>query len=132
SINQELAKRPVVPFIAETGGQNVLIADSSALPEQLVNDALTSAFDSAGQRCSALRVLALQDDIADHLLPMLKQAMQELNVGDPARLSTAVGPVITAEAQQRLLDHIETMRAKGHRVTQGAAPAGLFVPPTLI
>ena len=74
-----------MPFIAETGGQNVLIADSSALPEQLVNDALTSAFDSAGQRCSALRVLCLQEDIADRVLPMLKGAMAELGVGNPDR-----------------------------------------------
>ncbi|MBN9088105.1 MAG: L-glutamate gamma-semialdehyde dehydrogenase [Reyranella sp.] len=132
SINRTLAKRPVVPFIAETGGQNVMVVDSSALPEQLVNDALTSAFDSAGQRCSALRVLALQEDIAGHVLPMLKEAMAELSVGDPALLSTDVGPVITAEAQQRLLDHIAAMRAKGRRVTQTPAPAGLFVPPTLI
>jgi RHH-type proline utilization regulon transcriptional repressor/proline dehydrogenase/delta 1-pyrroline-5-carboxylate dehydrogenase len=132
SINQALARRPVVPFIAETGGQNLMIADSSALPEQLVVDALTSAFDSAGQRCSALRVLCLQDDIADRVQPMLEQAMRELRTGDPALLSTDVGPVITAEAQERLLRHIESMRATGHRVTQGAAPAGLFVPPTLI
>lgn len=132
SINRELAKRPVVPFIAETGGQNVLIADSSSLPEQLVNDALTSAFDSAGQRCSALRVLCLQEDIADRVLPMLKEAMKELSVGDPQLLSTDVGPVITAEAQQRLLDHIEAMRAKDKLVTQGQAPAGPFVPPTII
>jgi len=132
SINKELAKRPVVPFIAETGGQNALVADSSSLPEQLVNDVLTSAFDSAGQRCSALRVLCLQEDIADHVLDMLKGAMVELSVGDPARLSTDVGPVITEEAQQRLLDHIASMRAKGHKVTQVPAPAGLFVPPTII
>jgi RHH-type proline utilization regulon transcriptional repressor/proline dehydrogenase/delta 1-pyrroline-5-carboxylate dehydrogenase len=132
SINRTLAERPVVPFIAETGGQNVMVVDSSALPEQLVNDALTSAFDSAGQRCSALRVLALQEDIVDHVLPMLKEAMNELGVGDPALLSTDVGPVITAEAQKRLLDHIATMRAKGCQVTQTPSPAGLFVPPTLI
>jgi RHH-type transcriptional regulator, proline utilization regulon repressor / proline dehydrogenase / delta 1-pyrroline-5-carboxylate dehydrogenase len=132
SINRTLAERPVVPFIAETGGQNVMVVDSSALPEQLVNDALTSAFDSAGQRCSALRVLALQADIADHVLPMLKQAMRELSVGDPALLSTDIGPVITEEAQKRLLDHIAAMRARGRAVTQGQAPAGLFVPPTLI
>jgi RHH-type proline utilization regulon transcriptional repressor/proline dehydrogenase/delta 1-pyrroline-5-carboxylate dehydrogenase len=132
SINRTLAERPVVPFIAETGGQNVMVADSSALPEQLVVDALTSAFDSAGQRCSALRVLALQEDIAGHVLPMLKEAMAELAVGDPALLSTDVGPVITAEAQKRLLDHIAAMRARGRRVTQAPSPSGLFVAPTLI
>lgn len=132
SINKELSKRGRVPFIAETGGQNILIADSSALPEQLVNDALTSAFDSAGQRCSALRVLCLQDDIADRVLPMVKSAMAELSVGNPDRLSTDIGPVISAEAQKRLADHIAAMRANGHVVTQGAAASGLFVPPTII
>ncbi|MBS0521888.1 MAG: bifunctional proline dehydrogenase/L-glutamate gamma-semialdehyde dehydrogenase PutA, partial [Proteobacteria bacterium] len=128
--------RPV-PLIAETGGQNALVADSSALPEQLVSDAIVSAFDSAGQRCSALRVLCLQEDIADRVLPMLKGAMAELAVGNPDRLLTDVGPVITAEARQRLLDHIERLRARGHAVHQAALPAdgtgnGLFVPPTLI
>ena len=132
SINKELSKRGRVPFIAETGGQNVLIADSSALPEQLVNDALTSAFDSAGQRCSALRVLCLQDDIAPRVLPMLKGAMAELTVGNPERLSTDVGPVISPEAQKRLTDHIAAMRARGHVVTQGAVAAGQFVPPTIV
>ena len=123
-------------LIAETGGQNALVADSSALPEQLVRDALTSAFDSAGQRCSALRVLCLQDDIADRVLPMLQGAMAELGIGNPDRLSVDVGPVITEEAQQRLLDHIERMRAAGHAVHQAALPDetrhGTFVPPTLI
>jgi RHH-type proline utilization regulon transcriptional repressor/proline dehydrogenase/delta 1-pyrroline-5-carboxylate dehydrogenase len=132
SIDKTLARRPVIPFIAETGGQNILIADSSSLSEQLVNDTLTSAFDSAGQRCSALRVLCLQEDIADRVLPMLKEAMRELSVGGPQLLSTDVGPVITAEARERLLDHIEAMRAKGKTVTQAQAPAGLFVPPTII
>jgi RHH-type proline utilization regulon transcriptional repressor/proline dehydrogenase/delta 1-pyrroline-5-carboxylate dehydrogenase len=132
SINRTLAERPVIPFIAETGGQNLMIADSSALPEQLVVDALASAFDTAGQRCSALRILCLQDDIADRVQPMLEQAMRELTVGDPALLSTDVGPVITLEAQERLIGHIEAMRSKGHRVIQGQAPAGLFVPPTVI
>ncbi|MFX9246801.1 aldehyde dehydrogenase family protein, partial [Acinetobacter baumannii] len=84
-----------VPLIAETGGQNVMLVDSSALPEQVVVDVVSSAFDSAGQRCSALRVLALQDDIADKVITMLKGAMAELVVGDPARLATDVGPVIT-------------------------------------
>jgi RHH-type proline utilization regulon transcriptional repressor/proline dehydrogenase/delta 1-pyrroline-5-carboxylate dehydrogenase len=141
SIQRELSKRlgrdgKPVPLIAETGGQNALIADSSALPEQLVQDAVTSAFDSAGQRCSALRVLCLQEDIADRVLPMLKGATAELALGNPDRLSTDVGPVISAEARQRLIDHIERMRAKGHAVTQAALPAdtqhGLFVPPTII
>ncbi|MGZ3342292.1 MAG: aldehyde dehydrogenase family protein, partial [Reyranella sp.] len=123
-------------LIAETGGQNALVADSSALPEQLVLDALTSAFDSAGQRCSALRVLCLQDDIADRVLPMLKGAMAELAVGNPDRLPVDVGPVITEEAQKRLLGHIDRMRTAGHAVHQAALPAetrrGTFVPPTII
>lgn len=141
SINRALAKRlnadgrpPVL--IAETGGQNAMVADSSALPEQLVLDAVTSAFDSAGQRCSALRVLCLQDDIADRVVPMLKGAMAELGLGNPDRLSVDVGPVISAGAQKGLNAHIERMRAAGHDVHQTALPAetqhGTFVPPTLI
>ncbi len=141
SINRALARRlgadgKPLPLIAETGGQNALVADSSALPEQLVLDALTSAFDSAGQRCSALRLLCLQDDIADKVMPMLEGAMAELGVGNPDRLSVDVGPVISPEAQKRLLDHIERMRASGHRVHQAALPAetqrGTFVAPTVI
>ena len=140
SINRQLAQRlnadgrpPVL--IAETGGQNAMVADSSALPEQLVLDALTSAFDSAGQRCSALRVLCLQDDIADRVMPMLKGAMAELGLGNPDRLSVDVGPVISAGAQKGLNGHIERMRAAGHAVHQMALPRethGTFVPPTLI
>ena len=98
TINRTLAARnaPIAALIAETGGQNALIADSSALPEQLVKDAITSAFDSAGQRCSAARVLFVQEDIADKVIEMLSGAMDELVVGDPALLSTDVGPVIDA------------------------------------
>jgi RHH-type proline utilization regulon transcriptional repressor/proline dehydrogenase/delta 1-pyrroline-5-carboxylate dehydrogenase len=141
SINRTLARRlgaggRPVPLIAETGGQNALVADSSALPEQLVIDVLASAFDSAGQRCSALRVLCLQDEIADKVVPMLQGAMAELGIGNPDRLSVDVGPVISAEAQKRLLDHIDRMRAAGHRVHQVPLPDdvrwGTFVPPTLI
>ena len=141
SINHALARRlgadgRPVPLIAETGGQNALVADSSALPEQLVIDVLASAFDSAGQRCSALRVLCLQDDIAGRVVPMLQGAMAELGIGNPDRLSVDVGPVISTEAQKRLLDHVERMRAAGHRVHQVAHPdeaaRGTFVPPTLI
>lgn len=141
SINRTLARRlgrdgNPLPLIAETGGQNALIADSSALPEQLVLDALTSAFDSAGQRCSALRVLCLQEDIADRAVPLLEGAMAELSVGNPDRLSVDVGPVISAEAQKRLLDHVARMKAAGHRVHQMALAAetqhGTFVAPTLI
>jgi RHH-type proline utilization regulon transcriptional repressor/proline dehydrogenase/delta 1-pyrroline-5-carboxylate dehydrogenase len=127
--------RPI-PLIAETGGQNAMIVDSSALAEQVVLDVLQSAFDSAGQRCSALRVLCLQEESADRTIEMLLGAMQELNVGNPAKLSVDIGPVIDAEAREGLESHIVNMRNTGHRVTQLPLPAectnGNFVPPTLI
>ncbi len=107
SIQATLAARGNVPLIAETGGQNAMIVDSSALPEQVVIDVLASAFDSAGQRCSALRVLCLQDDIADRMLEMLQGAMAELKLGNSARLETDVGPVIDAGAQSALDAYIE-------------------------
>ena len=129
------ANRPV-PLIAETGGQNALIVDSSALPEQVVGDVIASAFDSAGQRCSALRILCLQEDVAEPVLAMLKGAMAELKVGNPDRLATDVGPVITAEARQNIDSHVQAMRNAGHAVEQLPLPAsaahGTFVPPTLI
>jgi RHH-type transcriptional regulator, proline utilization regulon repressor / proline dehydrogenase / delta 1-pyrroline-5-carboxylate dehydrogenase len=141
-INRTLAKRAAsehtdIALIAETGGQNALIVDSSALPEQVVQDVMTSAFDSAGQRCSALRVLFLQDDIADKTIKMLKGAMQELRVGNPDRLATDIGPVIDAEAQQNLLAHIERMKgsAKTHfalALPADTTNAGTFVPPTVL
>ncbi|WP_265949980.1 bifunctional proline dehydrogenase/L-glutamate gamma-semialdehyde dehydrogenase PutA [Dechloromonas sp. A34] len=135
-INQTIAERPGVRLIAETGGQNAKIVDSSALPEQVVQDVLVSGFDSAGQRCSALRVLCLQDDIADRVLVMLKDAMRELAVGNPSRLATDIGPVIDEAAKAALLAHIERMRASGRRVFQLPLPAGCeqgcFVAPTLI
>ncbi|GGJ43203.1 trifunctional transcriptional regulator/proline dehydrogenase/L-glutamate gamma-semialdehyde dehydrogenase [Neoroseomonas lacus] len=125
-----------VPLIAETGGQNALVVDSSALPEQVVADVLVSAFDSAGQRCSALRLLCLQEDIADRVLTMLRGAMAELIVGNPDRLATDVGPVISAEARESILRHVETMRARGRRVhalpLPEACALGTFVAPTLI
>ena len=129
-----------IPLIAETGGQNAMIVDSSALTEQVVQDVLTSAFDSAGQRCSALRVLCVQDDSADRVLTMLEGATRELRVGNPEVLSTDVGPVIDNEARETIVRHIDTMRAKGHRISQPALAhadqramgAGTFVPPTLI
>src|SRR3982750_3412882 len=99
-----------------------MIVDSSALPEQVVADALTSAFDSAGQRCSALRLLCLQDDIAEHVLAMLEGALYELQVGDPRRLATDVGPVITSAARDALLAHIERMNASAHAVFQVPLP----------
>ena len=127
--------RPV-PLIAETGGQNALVVDSSALTEQAVADTIASAFDSAGQRCSALRVLCLQEDVADRVLAMLKGAMAELSVGNPDRLSTDVGPVIGAEAQRGIGEHVEAMRRKGRAVHAPALPEecgqGTFVAPTLI
>lgn len=125
-----------VPLIAETGGQNALVVDSSALAEQVVGDVLSSAFDSAGQRCSALRVLYLQNECADRILTMLKGAMDELAIGNPDRLATDIGPVISAEAQSLINQHIEELRAQGHPVHQTAMPRtcaqGTFVPPTLI
>jgi RHH-type proline utilization regulon transcriptional repressor/proline dehydrogenase/delta 1-pyrroline-5-carboxylate dehydrogenase len=138
-IHQSLARRPGSPdfrLIAETGGQNALIADSSALPEQVVQDALVSGFDSAGQRCSSLRVLCLQDDVADRILALLKEAMAELAVGNPRHLATDVGPVIDEEARTGLEAHIAGMRAAGKKVFQlplpAACRAGTFVSPTLI
>ena len=122
-----------VPLVAETGGQNALIADSSALPEQLITDTLYSAFDSAGQRCSALRLLCLQRELAPLVLPRLRAAVRELQVGNPAQLCTDLGPVITAEARDKILAHIEACRAAGYSITQGQAPVlPHFVPPTLI
>jgi RHH-type proline utilization regulon transcriptional repressor/proline dehydrogenase/delta 1-pyrroline-5-carboxylate dehydrogenase len=135
-INASLAERPGLRLIAETGGQNAMIVDSSALAEQVVQDVLVSGFDSAGQRCSALRVLCLQDDIAERTLALLKAAMAELVIGDPAELATDIGPVIDGEAQQKLLAHIEKMHALGRPVHQLPLPeacaAGCYVPPTLI
>ncbi|MBC5766049.1 trifunctional transcriptional regulator/proline dehydrogenase/L-glutamate gamma-semialdehyde dehydrogenase [Ramlibacter albus] len=127
-----------IPLIAETGGQNAMIVDSSALPEQVVADVLTSAFDSAGQRCSALRVLCVQEEAADRILEMLLGAMAELRVGNPDRLSTDVGPVIDDRAKAGIEKHVAAMRAKGRRVHQVAGHSdyplekGTFVLPTLI
>ena len=119
-INLVLARRlgPIVPLIAETGGQNAMIVDSSALAEQVVVDVLTSAFESAGQRCSSLRLLYVQDDIADRLLAMLKGAMAELMVSDPALLATDVGPIIDAAAQGELDRHAQRMMHEGRLLYQ--------------
>jgi len=111
---------PIVPLIAETGGQNAMIVDSSALPEQVVTDTIASAFQSAGQRCSALRVLYLQSDIADKTIDMLTGAMAELKIGDPAHLSTDVGPVIDAAALEVLEAHSARM-AKNSRLIHQCA-----------
>jgi len=127
--------RPI-PLIAETGGQNAMVVDSSALPEQVITDVLQSAFDSAGQRCSALRVLCLQEDIADNTLKMLRGAMRELSVGNPDDLACDVGPVIDAAARDVIERHVDAMRAAGHRVDRIALPPGCahgtFVAPTVI
>ena len=140
-IQQQLAGRlspegRPIPLVAETGGQNALIVDSSALPEQVVADVLASAFDSAGQRCSALRLLCLQEEIADRVLTMLKGAMAELAIGNPDRLATDIGPVISAEARDAIQAHVDAMRQAGRRVHALALPEacarGSFVAPTLI
>ncbi len=130
-----LAKRPgpLVPLIAETGGQNAMIVDSSALPEQVVTDVLISAFESAGQRCSSLRLLYVQADIADRLIEMLTGAMAELAVGDPALLATDVGPVIDAAAREALQRHAAHMDREGRllyqcRLPSGAAHGTFFAP----
>lgn len=137
-INQSLALRTgrqgrPIPLIAETGGLNAMLVDSSALPEQVVADALYSAFNSAGQRCSALRLLCVQEEIAPALLAQLGGAMAELRLGPPDRLSTDIGPVISAEAAHKITAHIAAMRAAGHKVVQhSASPGEGFVLPTLI
>jgi RHH-type transcriptional regulator, proline utilization regulon repressor / proline dehydrogenase / delta 1-pyrroline-5-carboxylate dehydrogenase len=117
-INRALAARsgPIATLIAETGGQNAMIVDSSALPEQVVKDAMFSAFYSAGQRCSALRVLFLQDDIADRTLHMLKGAMQELSIGDPGLLATDIGPVIDEPAREKLTQHAQRIKQVGRLI----------------
>ncbi|SFC43263.1 trifunctional transcriptional regulator/proline dehydrogenase/L-glutamate gamma-semialdehyde dehydrogenase [Pragia fontium] len=129
------------PLIAETGGLNAMIVDSSALTEQVVTDVVASAFDSAGQRCSALRMLCLQEDIADRTITMLKGAMSECRMANPDCLSTDIGPVIDEQAKTNIEKHIETMRAKGRPVYQAAFgndadqtlwSKGTFVKPTLI
>jgi RHH-type proline utilization regulon transcriptional repressor/proline dehydrogenase/delta 1-pyrroline-5-carboxylate dehydrogenase len=126
AINLALARRPgpIVPLIAETGGENALIADSSALPEQLVGDAITSAFNSAGQRCSAARVLFVQEDIAPRVIAMLAGAMEELAIGDPGLLATDIGPVIDAQARDALERHALLMEREGRLIRALALPPG--------
>jgi len=126
AISRVLADRPgpIVPLIAETGGQNAMIVDSSALPEQVTNDAIVSAFHSAGQRCSALRVLFVQKDIADRLLTMIAGAMDDLVVGDPSLLSTDVGPVIDQDAKATLDRHAERMGREGKVLKRCKLAAG--------
>lgn len=136
-INQNLAQREDSPvLIAETGGQNAMIVDSTALPEQVVTDVLQSAFDSAGQRCSALRVLFIQNDVADKILTMIKGAMDELTVGNPMELNVDVGPVIDQEAQLKLSKHIEQMKKIAKNTHQINLPQkraqATFIAPTLL
>jgi RHH-type proline utilization regulon transcriptional repressor/proline dehydrogenase/delta 1-pyrroline-5-carboxylate dehydrogenase len=123
-INRQLAERqgPIVPFIAETGGQNAMIVDASALPEQVVRDAITSAFGSAGQRCSALRVLYLQEEVADKIITMLAGAMATLKIGDPALLENDIGPVIDEAALATLNAHAERMQKEAKLIYQVELP----------
>jgi RHH-type proline utilization regulon transcriptional repressor/proline dehydrogenase/delta 1-pyrroline-5-carboxylate dehydrogenase len=139
AINRTLGRKdgPIVPLIAETGGINAMVVDATALPEQVTDDVVTSAFRSAGQRCSALRLLAVQADVADDVIAMIEGAARELNLGDPRDPSTHVGPVIGAEAKERLDRWIAAMEAQG-RVRfrwDRHAPmpkSGIYVPPTII
>ena len=138
AINRVLAGKdqPIVPLIAETGGINPMIVDATALPEQVTDDVVTSAFRSAGQRCSALRLLCVQEDVADRVIEMVAGAARELTLGDPADPATHVGPVIDDEAKQKLDRWIVAMERQG-RVrfrwdAERPLPVGLFVPPTII
>ena len=135
-INRTLAGKdgPIVPLIAETGGQNAMIVDSSALHEQVIDDVILSAFGSAGQRCSALRVLCVQEDVAEPLLRMLKGAMEELKIGLPRDLSTDVGPVIDENAHSILVQYRESLKGFGHLIDEVAlgddlADSGHFFAP---
>jgi RHH-type proline utilization regulon transcriptional repressor/proline dehydrogenase/delta 1-pyrroline-5-carboxylate dehydrogenase len=126
-INRALASRdaPLASLIAETGGQNAMLVDSSALPEQVVDDVIKSAFHSAGQRCSALRILFLQDDIADKIMSMLAGAMQELVIGKPGILETDVGPVINQASLEELQEHVERMEQEGRLIARAPMDASL-------
>ncbi len=137
-INRSLAERdgPIAALIAETGGQNAMFVDSSALPEQVVVDSVYSAFNSAGQRCSALRLLCVQEDIADRVIELLKGHMDELVIGNPALLATDVGPAIDEEARGILEAHVERMQSEAKVLHRAAVPdamsKGTFFAPTLI
>jgi RHH-type transcriptional regulator, proline utilization regulon repressor / proline dehydrogenase / delta 1-pyrroline-5-carboxylate dehydrogenase len=134
-INRALAAKngPIVPLIAETGGINAIIADATALPEQVADDVVTSSFRSAGQRCSASRLLFVQADVADAMLAMIAGAAAELRLGDPSDPATDVGPVIDRDAKRALEEHIEKMRREQTILYAGTAPAkGLFVAPHII
>lgn len=135
-INRTLAARDsvIAPLIAETGGQNAMIVDSSALPEQVIEDVVHSAFTSAGQRCSALRLLYVQEDIAPRIIEVLSGAMQELKVGDPTLLKTDLGPVIDQASQEELLTHVKELKDAGKLIAETPMPEGLadghFIAPT--
>ncbi|MBW9113631.1 trifunctional transcriptional regulator/proline dehydrogenase/L-glutamate gamma-semialdehyde dehydrogenase [Rhizobium cauense] len=140
-IQTELAKRlskdgKPIPLVAETGGQNAMIVDSSALAEQVVGDVIASAFDSAGQRCSALRILCLQEDVADRTLTMLKGALRELSIANTNRLASDIGPVITSEAKDIIEAHVAAMGRAGSAIERVELPdatkLGTFVAPTII
>lgn len=137
-INRSLAARegPIARLIAETGGLNAMIVDSTALPEQVARDVVASAFQSAGQRCSALRMLVVQEDVAETMVEMVRGAMAELRVGDPAELATDVGPIIDAEARDGILAYVEERGRENGVVAQttskGTPAGGTFVPPTIV
>ena len=138
-INRTLADKngPIVPLIAETGGINAMIVDATALPEQVTDDVVTSAFRSAGQRCSALRLLCVQDDVADRIIAMVAGAAAELTVGDPRDPATHVGPVIDAEAKAGLDAYLAAMAAQGrvvfrHPLSPALPPQGHYVAPAIV
>jgi RHH-type proline utilization regulon transcriptional repressor/proline dehydrogenase/delta 1-pyrroline-5-carboxylate dehydrogenase len=134
-VNRTLAARdgPLPALIAETGGLNAMIVDSTALPEQVARDVLTSAFDSAGQRCSSLRLLFLQDDVADRMLDQILGAMDELKIGDPFDLATDIGPIIDEEARSNLEAHAKRMTKEAtllHKLKlDPSLNSGAFFPP---
>lgn len=135
-INRALAAKdgPIVPLIAETGGLNAMIVDATALPEQVSDDVVMSAFRSAGQRCSALRLLVVQDDVADKMIEMIEGATKELKLGDPRKLDIHIGPVIDAAARQRLDAHLAAMRQQGRVAWAGQVPelGGTYVAPHIV
>ena len=131
-INQSLAKRagPIVPLIAETGGVNAMIVDASALPEQVVDDVVVSAFQSAGQRCSAQRILFVDEGCAPRVMQLLAGALAELKVGDPAESDTDIGPVIDAAARDALTAYIKKLRSTAKVIGEAQAPTtGNYVAP---
>lgn len=136
AINRALAAKdgPIVPLIAETGGLNAMLVDATALAEQVADDVVISAFRSAGQRCSALRLLVVQEDVADKMLEMIEGAASVLKLGDPRAIETHIGPVIDAAAKERLDAHVAAMRAQGRVVFAGKTPSlpGTFVAPHII